>query len=129
MENSTTYGAVPEKSTSTSLASLWRRFAAGLGVKQRQPEPRLSHTAASVAAEVAAAAETQRARPVLKVGEPATLRELGVPGPLAAEMELVMGLMNQGGTGRYLGYTFCTPDGVLHRLRRERDERSEEKAA
>lgn len=48
--------------------------------------------------------------PVLRAGAPATLVDLGVPRPLADEMELVMRLV------RDPRFTFVTTDGVRHRI-------------
>ncbi len=45
-----------------------------------------------------------------RYGAPATLAEVGVPGSLASEMELVMRLT------RDPRFTFLTPDGVRHRI-------------
>jgi hypothetical protein len=46
-----------------------------------------------------------------------TLAELGVPGNLASEMELLFGLMGNTKGGEVVGYTFVTPDGASHGLR------------
>ena len=114
--------AAGKSASGNTLARGWRRLVQAL---DRSAKPSLSHLPAAVAAEVRAA----QAPVPRRVGAPATLKELGVPGPLAAEMEIVMGLMSQSETGRFLGYTFCTPDGVLHRLRREVDDDARGQAA
>ncbi len=46
-----------------------------------------------------------------------TLADLGVPGNLASEMELVLGLMGRTKGSDVVGYTFVTPDGASHALR------------
>ncbi len=51
---------------------------------------------------------------------PKTLRELGVPGPLAGEMELVLRMMGHVKGDRITGFSFRTPDGVKHELRAEK---------
>ena len=49
--------------------------------------------------------------------EPETLKELGVPGPLASELEAVLHVAGKSGEdGRIVGYRFVTPDGVSHEL-------------
>ncbi len=53
---------------------------------------------------------------------PRTLRELGVPGPLAGELELVLRMMGHVQGDRISGFSFRTPDGVKHQLRAERPE-------
>ena len=50
---------------------------------------------------------------------PRTLRELGVDGGLAAEMELGLGVLGAIQDGRVVGFTFVTPDGRRHALRAE----------
>ncbi len=50
---------------------------------------------------------------------PKTLRELGVPGSLASEMELMFELLGHTKGDRVTGFTFRTPDGVKHELRSE----------
>jgi hypothetical protein len=47
---------------------------------------------------------------------PKTLRELGVPGSLAAELEAVLRVRGHHQDGRVVGYRFVTPDGVSHPL-------------
>ncbi|MGC4000264.1 MAG: hypothetical protein QM767_23615 [Anaeromyxobacter sp.] len=49
--------------------------------------------------------------------EAKTLAELGVPGPLAREMERVFALMGKTRGDQVVGYTFTTPDGQQHALR------------
>jgi len=49
--------------------------------------------------------------------EARTLRELGVPGPLAAEMELVFGFMGLVDGDRIVGVSFRTPEGATFALR------------
>ena len=51
--------------------------------------------------------------------EPKTLRELGVPGPLAAEFEVMLGVMGHVENGQIVGFHFRTPDGVCSALRVE----------
>ena len=46
-----------------------------------------------------------------------TLAELGVPGPLAAEMETTLRAMGMVEGDRIVGFTFRTPDGAAHPLR------------
>jgi hypothetical protein len=48
---------------------------------------------------------------------PRTLQELGVPGPLAREMEFWLRLTGRTQGDRVNGYTFRTPDGTSHALR------------
>ncbi len=49
--------------------------------------------------------------------EPGTLEELGVPGPLARELELTLRAMGMAGDGRVTGWTFTRPDGARYALR------------
>ena len=61
---------------------------------------------------------------------PKTLRELGVPGSLAREMELMFELLGHTKGDRITGFSFRTPDGVRHELRSESaDVRAADKAA
>jgi hypothetical protein len=46
-----------------------------------------------------------------------TLEELGVPHPLAVELEAVLRVMGRVEGDHVVGFTYRTPDGVLHRLR------------
>ena len=48
-----------------------------------------------------------------------SLKELGVPGPLAREMEAIFKVRGQTSGGRVVGYRFVTPDGASHPLRLE----------
>jgi hypothetical protein len=56
--------------------------------------------------------------PVAKEGA-STLRELGVPGALATELESAMRLLGATEDDRIVGFTFVTPDGKRHALRAE----------
>jgi hypothetical protein len=47
---------------------------------------------------------------------PSSLRELGVPGPLASELEVLLQIGGKVKGGRILGYSFVTPDGARHAL-------------
>ena len=49
--------------------------------------------------------------------EPRTLEELGVPGPLARELELTLRGMGMAKGDRVPGYTFTKPDGTRYTLR------------
>jgi len=49
--------------------------------------------------------------------EPRTLEELGVPGPLARELETTLELMGHTRGDRVVGYAFVTADGARHPLR------------
>ncbi len=49
--------------------------------------------------------------------EPRTLAELGVPGPLASELEATFRRMGLTRGDRVVGYTFTAPDGTRHALR------------
>jgi len=60
------------------------------------------------AAEAAAANSTQSTR---------TLEELGIPRPFAAELEATFRAMGAVEGDQVVGFTFRTPDGVLHSLR------------
>lgn len=62
---------------------------------------------------------------------PRTLRELGIDGALASEMELVLRLYGHTKDDRVVGYTFRTPDGTSHALKLSTvpEERSVERAA
>jgi hypothetical protein len=48
-----------------------------------------------------------------------SLRELGVPGNLAAEFEVAFRLLGHSSNGVISGFTFVTPDGKRHALREE----------
>lgn len=64
--------------------------------------------------------ETSRAKAVVSANTTRasrTLAELGVPNPLASEMELYLGLMGNTDGGKVVGYSFVTPDGASHALR------------
>ncbi len=60
------------------------------------------------AAAAAAANSTQSTR---------TLEELGIPRPYAAELEATFRAMGAVEGDKVVGFTFRTPDGVLHALR------------
>jgi hypothetical protein len=45
-----------------------------------------------------------------------TLAELGVPGPIATELEAALGALGLVKEGRVVGYTFLTPDGRRHAI-------------
>jgi len=62
-------------------------------------------------------AEAEAVAPANIAQKPRTLSELGVPGPLASEMELWFGLLGATRGDQVVGYTFRTPDGVIHPLR------------
>lgn len=49
--------------------------------------------------------------------EPRTLTELGVPQPVAAELEATFRMLGMTSGDRIVGYTFRTPDGASHALR------------
>jgi hypothetical protein len=46
-----------------------------------------------------------------------TLRELGIPGTLAAELEAAFRVLGATEGERVVGFTFVTPDGKRHALR------------
>jgi hypothetical protein len=48
---------------------------------------------------------------------PRTLEELGVPRPLAADLEAALRVMGMVEGDRIVGLAFRTPDGALHALR------------
>jgi len=62
---------------------------------------------------------------------PRTLEELGVPGSIAKEMEIVLHLLGHTRGDRIVGYIFRTPDGTAHTLKLSRtlDEQEAERAA
>ena len=64
--------------------------------------------------------ESKETKPA--TSEPKTLRELGVDGSLAWEMEMVFQLLGVTRGDLVQGYTFRTPDGARHSLRSERSE-------
>ncbi len=75
------------------------------------PEPefrRFVFPKREAAAEVAAANSTSSTR---------TLEELGIPKPFAAELEATFRAMGAVEGEQVVGFTFRTPDGVLHSLR------------
>lgn len=75
------------------------------------PEPefrRFVFPKREAAAEVAAANSTSSTR---------TLEELGIPRPFAAELEATFRAMGAVEGDQVVGFTFRTPDGVLHSLR------------
>lgn len=49
--------------------------------------------------------------------EARTLAELGVPQPMAAELEATFRMLGMTSGDRIVGYTFRTPDGASHALR------------
>jgi hypothetical protein len=55
------------------------------------------------------------AAPVL--GEPKTLREIGLDGALARDFEMAFRIMGAVKGDRIVGYRFRTPSGVVHALR------------
>ncbi len=48
-----------------------------------------------------------------------TLRELGLPGALATELESTLRMLGATEGDRVVGFTFVTPDGKRHALRAE----------
>jgi hypothetical protein len=48
-----------------------------------------------------------------------TLRELGLPGALATELESALRQLGATEDGRIIGFSFVTPDGKRHALRAE----------
>ena len=50
---------------------------------------------------------------------PRTLRELGVPGSLATEMEAALKALGRTDGDRITGFAFVTPEGARHELRLE----------
>ncbi len=48
-----------------------------------------------------------------------TLRELGLPGTLATDLESALRMLGATEDGRIVGFTFVTPDGKRHALRAE----------
>jgi hypothetical protein len=54
-----------------------------------------------------------------RVEAPRTLRELGLDGGLAAELEVAFRLKGAVQGERVVGYTFTTPDGQRHAVRVE----------
>ncbi len=65
----------------------------------------------------AAAVRSRPITPANVAREPRTLEELGVPGPLAREMETTFRVMGLTRGDRVVGYTFTAPDGTRHALR------------
>ncbi len=63
-------------------------------------------------------AEVEDVKPANTADQRSTLAELGVPGSLAREMELWFELFGATRGDEVVGYTFRTPDGVSHPLRR-----------
>jgi hypothetical protein len=68
---------------------------------------------------------TKTVAPANTARSASTLAELGVPGNLASEMELLLGLMGSTKGSEVVGYTFVTPDGASHALRLSKAELSE----
>ena len=58
-----------------------------------------------------------------------TLRELGLPGALATELESALRVLGATEDGRIIGFTFVTPDGKRHRLRAEAPPPARDEAA
>jgi hypothetical protein len=58
-----------------------------------------------------------------------TLRELGLPGALATDIEAALRQLGATEDGRIIGFTFVTPDGKRHALRTETYERARDEAA
>jgi hypothetical protein len=50
---------------------------------------------------------------------PRTLRQLGLPGPLALELEAALRVLGATRGDRVVGFRFVTPDGRSHALRQE----------
>jgi hypothetical protein len=65
--------------------------------------------------------ETMRERDGRDEEKRATLRELGVPGTLARDIEAALKVMGNGAGDRIVGFTFVTSDGARHQLRLERE--------
>ena len=64
-----------------------------------------------------AAVRSRTIAPANVAREPRTLEELGVPGPLAREMEATFQVMGLTRGDRVVGYTFTAKDGTRHALR------------
>jgi hypothetical protein len=64
---------------------------------------------------------TRKTETLPAVNEPTetarTLRELGVPGTLAADLEAAFRTLGATEAGKVVGFTFVTPDGKRHALR------------
>ncbi len=63
------------------------------------------------------AAAARSIAPANVASQPKTLAELGVPGPLASELEATFRVMGLTRGDRVVGYTFTAPDGSRHTLR------------
>jgi hypothetical protein len=84
------------------------------------PEPEFAPFVFRPVATAPVKKETSRAKAIVSANTARasrTLAELGVPNPLASEMELCLGLMGYTDGGNVVGYTFVTPDGASHALR------------
>jgi len=60
---------------------------------------------------------------------PRTLNELGVPEPLASDIEFTLRMMGAVVGDRVAGYTFRTPDGRSHALRVRPEKAARDRAA
>ena len=58
-----------------------------------------------------------------------TLRELGLPGTLATDLESALRMLGATEDGRIIGFTFVTPDGKRHALRAEKRDPAHDEAA
>jgi len=97
-----------------SLIWTYKALAANRGEETEVPEPEFKpfrFPRKEAAAQVRSIAPTRVAR------QPKTLAELGVPGPLARELETTLRLMGLTRGDRVIGYTFTAPDGSRHALR------------
>lgn len=113
---------------------MWETFALLLGLRAVElqardwdaqpvvPEPEFKpfQLQSRSAAGSGAAPGAGREAPAAAGHAPRTLEELGVPGSLAAELEGSLRVMGMVDGDRIVGFTFRTPDGVLHPLRAAR---------
>lgn len=99
------------------LMSMYRSLAAALGRELHEatiPEPEFK----PFRLEGKETAKRARAiTPANVASAPRTLAELGVPGPLAREMEATFRAMGLTRGARVVGYTFAAADGSRHALR------------
>jgi hypothetical protein len=65
------------------------------------------------------AVRAEALRPANTARAPRTLKELGVPGPLAKELELALRLMGNAPGENVAGLTFRTPDGSAYAVKLE----------
>ncbi len=65
----------------------------------------------------AAPSRADEVSPANTTRAPRTLEEMGVPRSMAAEIEAVLRVMGKVEGDRIVGFTYRTPDGVLHPLR------------